>query len=287
MNFTQELGQHNISYQDYSANMQTITRAEAIHRRADYSWAFDDAKVRRVIATRIAVVTDARKIPETLDAIKALDELALDFLDKGESHNRMGAAAARRVGGLTPYWAALIYRCIRLGQDSVTVANEFKVSPWGIRQTLYRLNFTAKQIECGENLLRRQQKSFPRRCMSRKSRASWNINVAIKMRVAGYSHRVIAAKCGVSREVISAALGCVGMSAKGKFPSALKRGARKCNHELVVELRREGFTYRELAERFKIHINSVFWICNRSGVAKKVKAETISAPALSRSARAA
>jgi len=194
--------QAGVSFDDYSKSMHTQFHQPAVARRVEYLWALSDTTVRKVVAARIAVIACARMIPDTLEALRALDTLAVDRLSRNKvKNNRMCANAARRVGGLAPYLAALIYRAIRLGEDSVELATELQVTPCGIRQTLYRLNQTAQQLAAGTFHLYKPQR-YPRRGGKCGPKPRWDFKAAIPLREAGLSYAEIGAKFGVNAETI-------------------------------------------------------------------------------------
>lgn len=244
-----------LDYKD-TERMNITDHATAVYRHTDYGWALNDKMVQKVIVTHIAVVAFARAVPETLHKVRTLDPVAVAVLAKsGSRENRKGAEIARRVGGLAPYYASLIYRAIRLGEDSCELAEEFQTTPWAIRQTLYRLNQTAQKIEAGENLLRRDFLTVHRRRGVRGPRPRWDLNAAIPLRQAGFSYVEIAAKFGLSASAVCHAFrkaGIVGPKVIRTRPTI-----QKYSHVECIELRRAGWKTRELADRYGVTVESI------------------------------
>jgi transposase len=239
--------------------MQTDSRAQAVARRVDYSWALNDSMVQKVVAARIAIIACARKIPDTLEQLRALDALAVDRLSRNKSeHNRMCADAARRVGGLAPYFAALVYRAIRLGEDSTEIAQEMNVTPWGIRATLWRLNQTAQLFAAGTFRLCDTEMRYPRRSGKRGPRPRWDFQSAILLRKDGLSYVEIAAKFGVHEQTVLSAF----MKAGLRFPRArrCRPKGHKFPHLQAVELFKQGVNCSEIGRMFGVHPSSV-WMC--------------------------
>src|SRR6267378_1590573 len=173
-----------ISWSDM-ARMQTQHRSAAVTRQIDYTWAFNDKKVQQVVAAKIALIATARAIPDSLEKLKALDAVAISKMSLSRSdQNRKMATAAARVGGLAPYFVSLIYRGLRLGEDSCELAQENQVTPWGVRQTLFRLNQTAMKLADGTFQLRKPGR-FPRRSGKHGPLCKWNFQAAIPLRKAG------------------------------------------------------------------------------------------------------
>ena len=252
-----------ISYQDYGF-MQTAHRAPATYRFRDYSWCFSDEQLRKVIAARIAKVACARRIPTTLDELKALDYVAVAQLARCKSaHNRMATESARRAGSLAAYLAALAYRLIRLGEDSVQVAMELGVTPWGIRQTLYRMNKAAQQLEAGTFRLAKAL-LVPNR---RRGQRGWDFKLAIPMREAGASYKEIGARFGIHGQSVYQAFKKAGLI----FPAA--RRARPASHKFphaeAIRLFAEGATLTELAVRYGVHHTSIWYCVYKSPAAKE------------------
>jgi transposase len=246
--------------------MQTQYRSAAVTRYSDYTWAMSDKKVQQVIAAHVAAVASARKIPETLEQLKALDTLAVSRLVVNRSEaSRKCAAAAKRVGGLAPYLAALIYRAIRLGENSVAIAQEMNVSPWGVRETICRLNQTALKLADGTFSLCDTEIRYPRRNGKRGPQCRWNFQAAIPLRKSGLSYKEIAAKFGVHEQTVLGAFMKAGM----KFPRArrCRPKGHKFPHLQAVELFRQGVNCSEIGRMFGVHPSSV-WVCvHRSPIA--------------------
>ncbi|HEV2522703.1 MAG TPA: hypothetical protein VGT24_10020 [Candidatus Acidoferrales bacterium] len=265
-----------IAWSDFE-RMQVEHKSAHVARRADWGWAFNDRMVRKVIGAYIANTAHARKIPDTLDELKALDRVAIAELEKHPTTNR-AVPKAVRVGGLAPYFAALIYRAIRLGEDSVTIAIELGATPWGIRQTLYRLNKTAKQLENGTFFLCKS-KEYARRGKCG-PRPKWDVQKGVQLRQAGLSLKEIGAKLGVPATAVACMFRKVGLKVR---PARRARPtAHTFDHLAAIAMRKTGATYREIAERFGIHVNMAFWVCNRGPLAEKEKSRNLSAPALPR-----
>lgn len=55
-------------------------------------------------------------------------------------------AAIRRAGGFLELWAAVAYRYWKLSMDSVAVAESLGITPWSVRQMIWRLRQVAKQL---------------------------------------------------------------------------------------------------------------------------------------------
>jgi len=255
-----------ISWQDLN-RMSVKHRSLATYRRQDYSWCFSAKMLQRVIGARVAMVAHARRIPRTLDELRALDNVAIAQLARCKSaHNRQAAEAARRVGGLAPYLGALAYRLVRLCEDSVQVATEMGVTPWSIRQTLYRMNKTAAQLADGT--LR-----IPKPGSYRRSpvgpRARWRLKDAIPLRQAGMSYRELAAKFGVREQTMRSAFIKAGLI----YPPARRPRPKlhKFDHHAALEMHRAGCSYTEIAARFGCHHTTVMWLVKKSPLAGKEK----------------
>lgn len=265
MNFGTELGLVGVSYADYE-NMHVSRHKPAVARLIDYTWAFNDVTVQRVVAAQIAKNAYARKIPEALEELKALDRVAVEAnLRNSSLETRKGAEAARRVGGYGPYLAALVYRSIRLGEDSVQVAKDFGVTPWGVRQTLWRLNETAKKLAAGTfklhvKLTRRYQH---RSRLHHGPAPRWDFSAAKKLRKSGLSYKEIAAKWGMHHETVRMAFVRAGIiTPRVRRP---RRHLCKFNHLEALQLHREGATISELAARYSVDYSTVWWLINKTG----------------------
>jgi transposase len=242
--------------------MQTDRRSQAVFRRLDYTWAFNDKEVQRVIAAKIAVIACARAIPDSLEKLRALDTLAISRLAVNRSEaNRKSAAAAQRVGGLAPYFAALIFRAMRLGEDSVQLASELQVTAPGIRNTLHGLNLVAKQLAAGTFCLCKPMR-YRHRGGPQGPAPRWDFKAAIPLRAAGMSYGEIAAKYGMHLETVRIAFVKAGLI----FPRARRPRpkAHKFNHRAALDLWREGATYQEIADRFGVDRESVWWAIHKS-----------------------
>jgi DNA-binding CsgD family transcriptional regulator len=193
-----------------------------------------------------------------LEKLKALDTVAISKMSLSRSEqNRKMATAAARVGGLAPYFVSLIYRAIRLGEDSCELAQELQVTPWGVRETLFRLNQISIKLADGTFRLIKPN-TYPRRSGKHGPRPRWNFQAAIPLRKAGLSYREIAAKFGIHVQTVLSAF----MKAGIRFPRA-----RRCRpkghrfpHLQAVELFKQGVNCSEIGRRFGVHPSSV-WMC--------------------------
>jgi transposase len=262
--FVNSYAKAGISFDDYE-RMKTKHHAPIVARRLDYSWAFNDSMVQKVVATKIAVIACARAVPDSLEKLKALDTLAISRLAVNRAEeNRKSAAAAQRVGGLAPYFASLIYRSIRLGEDSVQLATELQVTPVVIRNTLHGLNLVAKKLAARTFRLCKPM-TYPRRSGKRGPLCKWDFQVAIPLRKAGLSYREIAAKFGVHEQTVLSAF----MKAGLRFPRArrCRPKGHKFPHLQAVELFRQGVNCSEIGRMFGVHPSSVWMCVHRSPIA--------------------
>jgi predicted DNA-binding protein YlxM (UPF0122 family) len=262
---THECGTLGYDYHDID-RMQIAHRDPAVLRYADYTWALNDKTVQKVIATHIAVIACARAVPDTLEKLRLLDTVAVDHLSrKTDAQSQKCAATARRVGGLAPYYAALIYRAIRLGADSCELAEEFQVKPCVIRQVLYGLNQVAQKLEAGEPLLPKYRSHYGRRKRGQPGRLrTWNFTVALKLRQDGLSYREIAAKFNVADVTVSQAFVKAGILSPRPVsrpqPKAQKYSPVEC-----IELYRAGWKMKELAEKYGVRREAIGGCIKRWG----------------------
>jgi hypothetical protein len=282
------VAEQGLDYRD-TERMEIVRHKSAVSRHADYSWAYNDKLVQKTIAAHIAVVANARAIPLTLSELQALDAVAVAHLAATPvKENQQGAAAAQRVGGLAAYYAALIYRAIRLGEDSCELAEELQVTPWGIRQTLWRLNQTAKKLQTGESVLRTNYRTrFPRRAGARHgARPKFDLQQAIPLRKAGLSLKAIGVKFNVTPQAVGKAFSLAGISLPGgqHRTHGPNMKNRKYNYSLVISLRADGLMLKEIAARIGSTSSNVCYILKKAGHAPGPV--TNSVRALSRTAQA-
>lgn len=265
--FAKELSDGGLGWNDYE-RMQTEHRAPGVHRRIDYSWAFNDGMVQKVIAAHIATVAFATKLPTTIDQLKALDTVALHYLSKSSCKNvQKAVAAARRLGGLAAYDAALIYHAFRLGENSVQVSEALKVSPQAVRVALYRLNAIAKKLVAGTFSLVTKKRSYPYRPYQKTGRKpTWDHRRGIAMRAEGLSFREVGAALGVSAAEVCQTLGKLGVH----HPRA-----RRCcwkgqafSHTEAMDFWRDGWSIRELAEHYGVSKQAIIQLVNKSPLAE-------------------
>ena len=147
-----------LSHDDYRS-MQCYRHGATASVREIPAWTLDNEAVRRVLSARLARLANA-PIPETLEELRVLDEKVVASMEKSASeYSRKGAAIARRAGGLAAYWVAVVYKTFRLGRNSVELASDLHTTPWAIRQTIWRLKWTAQQIPLGKYQRRNFQKA--------------------------------------------------------------------------------------------------------------------------------
>jgi len=238
-------------------------------KQLDYTWAFSDAQVRRVVAARIARIAYASKLPESIDELRALDTVALAMLDKNKSkETSKAAAAARRAGGLAAYYTALIYRSVRLGEDSVHVATEFGVMPSTVRRALHVMNQDAAQLAAGTFKLYARCPSLRKYAHKSGPKFTWDFENGKEMRRAGFSYREIAVKFGVCEQTVHAALLRVGVV----YPRARRARWRghKFNYYEAAAMRREGMSDTKIAEALGVDSSSVWYALNESPALKPI-----------------
>jgi hypothetical protein len=142
-----------ISFADYG-RMHTETH------RGIRPWcppfALNDSQLQQVLLLRAWRYTHNRGIPAAADRDK-INRRATALALRGnvvsadvpqiqreivEKHR----AAVRRAGGFLQLHAAIAFRSWRLGMDSVEVAESLGMTPWSVRQSLWRLRAVAKLL---------------------------------------------------------------------------------------------------------------------------------------------
>lgn len=191
MKFSQELAEIGLNFGEYTQAFHTETHKAHLYRRRNYDWCFYDTAVRRVVATHIAVLAHVNRVPTDLCALKRIDRLAIARGLKSKSPEiRVSAKTARRLGGYAVFFTAIIYRGLRLEEDSVMLANSFNVPPVRIRQILFRLSHTAARLAAGVDIF------APQPVLPQPHRFDWA--KAARLRRTGMSYRQIAKVLGVS-----------------------------------------------------------------------------------------
>jgi hypothetical protein len=162
--------QTRLSYSDIHNGMHITWRGHDtgghVTRRKERNWANDPQKIGVVVAAmltrRLFVRVDLtrsdfeladrifeRQSNELIANVKTL--LAHGKLEKSNRRDDQFRSifAVRAAGGLSKFYTAIIYRSLCLGYDSAELAQEMGMTPVGVRQTLYRSNILANQIEAG------------------------------------------------------------------------------------------------------------------------------------------
>jgi hypothetical protein len=161
--------QTGISNEDYKTGMHTERHVVSFRqKRWVPAFSANDASLRLVIAQRLFNYTGLGycrpRVPDELAGDwKKLSALADAHFERIVRRNldcpddskivwiAKHSASVRRAGGYAAMIAAVAYRCWRLGQDSVTVAQSLGITPGAVRQQLTRLLAIARKLglECG------------------------------------------------------------------------------------------------------------------------------------------
>ena len=133
-----------IAMSDY-ARMHTESHVAPVESP---SWAYSNAKVRKLIAYRLALTAGEPHVPSDLEGLRRLERqyvFALQACLKSPEI-RQHLETVARFGGPLAYFAALIYRRFRLSMDSATLGLLYNVRPSAIRQQLNRLCRIARAL---------------------------------------------------------------------------------------------------------------------------------------------
>lgn len=156
-----------LSFSDYE-RMHVRRTEQGTHRYRDTSWANNNQRLREVLA----VILSERllmKVEPTPSSIRLADRLftrqSNEFLDSMRQRlvsrgairptpydiQKMTSITLVKMAGdsLSAWYLAIIYRSLRLGENSCTVAEAMHMTPTHVRQQLARLSIIATKLEGG------------------------------------------------------------------------------------------------------------------------------------------
>ena len=141
--------------------------SQSVYHFNDYSWADSDATVREVLAAVLSRRLFVR-IEPTLESFQFADKLYAAQWQRlkertHEWYTKYSVApkfysieviraydTAALAGGLSKFLAAIIYRCLRMKQDSTVVAEHLGASPQQVRRVLDHMHGYAKKLADGK-----------------------------------------------------------------------------------------------------------------------------------------
>jgi hypothetical protein len=148
-----------LSYADLQ-HLSLTTRSEQHLQRAVPAWAFSREAIQAIVLEKLkryARFTGCRKteIEKAQSDLAALDALArksqrrLRRFDNPQFESTYHVAAhlkSVKTRSLAALWIYEIYSAYRLGRNSVDIARQLGITPWAVRQHLFRLNQVARVV---------------------------------------------------------------------------------------------------------------------------------------------
>jgi hypothetical protein len=151
-----------LSYSDLE-RLHLTRRSEQHAQRVIPPWTYSREAIQKVILEKLKRYTRYIGGCEQAEVNNATDLPALDALArKSQRHLRRSCKprlakafhvaehlSSVKTRSLAALWVSELYMAYRLGRNSVDIASVLKISPWAVRQHLFRLNQVAK-IVCPE-----------------------------------------------------------------------------------------------------------------------------------------
>jgi hypothetical protein len=148
-----------LSYTDLE-HMSLTKRSEQHLQRVVPQWAFSREASQAVVIAKLKRYTrftgcKKAEIEKAGDLLAALDVLARKsqrrirrFADNPRfaSYHVAEHLKSVKTRSITALWIFEIYSAYRLGRNSVDIARQLDISPWSVRQHLFRLNQVARVI---------------------------------------------------------------------------------------------------------------------------------------------